>query len=116
MPLPETAPLTAIQPRRIGLAFLYALTLFLAASLLFSVQPLVGKMILPLLGGSPSVWNTCMLFFQGALLAGYAYAHASTAWLGVRRQALVHSVLLVFPAGISAPGTIPESRARPAEV
>ena len=53
----------------------YSLTLFLSAFLLFWIQPLFGKMALPLLGGSPGVWNTAMLFFQLALLAGYSYVH-----------------------------------------
>ena len=75
----------------------FAATLFVSALLLFLVQPMVGKMILPMLGGTPAVWNTCMVFFQAALLAGYAYAHATTAWLGVRRQALVHLVVLLVP-------------------
>jgi hypothetical protein len=61
------------------------------------MQPMVGKMILPLLGGTPAVWSTCMVFFQTALLAGYAYAHASTAWLGPRRQALLHLGVLALP-------------------
>jgi len=74
----------------------YAVTLFLSAFLVFLVQPMVGKMILPLYGGTPATWNICMLFFQTALLAGYLYAHAATKWLGVRRQAVVH--LLLFPA------------------
>src|SRR5437016_9228556 len=75
----------------------YAVTLFVSAFLLFLVQPMVGKMVLPLLGGTPAVWNTCMVFFQALLLAGYAYAHASTARLGVRRQALVHLAVLFLP-------------------
>src|SRR5947199_3585921 len=75
---------------------LLAITLFLSSSLLFLVQPMIAKMILPLLGGTPAVWNTCMVFFQAALLAGYAYAHATTAWLGVRRQALLHLALLLL--------------------
>ena len=49
---------------------LFAVTLFVSASLLFMVQPMVGKMILPLLGGSPAVWNACMVFFQALLLLG----------------------------------------------
>jgi hypothetical protein len=65
--------------------------------LLFLVQPMVAKMVLPLLGGTPAVWNTCMVFFQAALLAGYAYAHAAPAWLGVRRQAVLHVLLLLAP-------------------
>jgi hypothetical protein len=77
--------------------FLFACTLFLSAALLFGVQPMVAKMALPLVGGSPAVWATCMLFFQAALLGGYAYAHATTSWLGVRRQAILHAGLSVLP-------------------
>src|SRR5262245_22143600 len=61
---------------------------------------MVGKMILPLLGGTPAVWSTCMVFFQAALLTGYAYAHASSAWLGIRRQTLVHLALLLVPLAV----------------
>jgi hypothetical protein len=78
-------------------ALLYAFTLLVSAALLFVVQPMIARMVLPLLGGSPAVWNTCMVFFQAALLAGYAYAHASTAWLGVRRQVVLHAGLLLLP-------------------
>ena len=75
--------------------------MFVGATLLFVVQPMVGKMILPLLGGTPAVWSTCMVFFQAALLAGYAYAHASTAWLGASpRQALLHLGILVIPLSV----------------
>ena len=75
--------------------------MFVGATLLFVVQPMVGKMILPLLGGTPAVWSTCMVFFQAALLAGYAYAHASTAWLGASpRQALLHLGMLVIPLSV----------------
>jgi hypothetical protein len=84
---------------------LFATALFLNALLIFWVQPLFAKMVLPLLGGSPSVWTTCMLFFQAALLAGYAYGHAGIRALGIRRHALVHSVivwlpLLLLPLGV----------------
>ncbi len=78
----------------------FALTLFTSATLLFMIQPLVGKMMLPLLGGTPEVWNTCMVFFQAVLLAGYAYAHASAPpemELGVRWQSLVHLAVLSLP-------------------
>src|SRR5262245_3272290 len=61
---------------------------------------MVGKMVLPLLGGTPAVWSTCMVFFQAALLAGYAYAHASATWLGVRRQALLHLAVLAVPLAL----------------
>jgi hypothetical protein len=80
------------------MALLFAVTLFVSAVLLFWVQPLVGKMVLPLLGGTPAVWNTCLLFFQGLLLAGYAYALVVTRWLSVRSQALVHGALLALAA------------------
>lgn len=74
--------------------YLFAATLFVSAALLFWVEPLVGKMVLPLLGGSPAVWNTCLVFFQAALLAGYLYAHAASSWLSVRVQAVLHLTLL----------------------
>jgi spermidine synthase len=73
----------------------YALAIFSGAFLLFQVQPLIGKYILPWFGGGPGVWTTCMLFFQLLLLAGYAYAHFSARWLRPRSQAIVHLVLLV---------------------
>src|SRR5258708_2651723 len=72
----------------------YSLTIFLSAFLLFQVQPLIGRFILPWFGGTPSVWTTCMLLFQVLLLFGYAYAHAVAAWLRPRQQAIVHLVLL----------------------
>lgn len=76
---------------------LYSSTLFLGAFLLFLVQPMIAKMVLPLLGGAPAVWNTCMVFFQAVLLAGYAYAHQLPARLGVRRHAPLHLVVLALP-------------------
>ncbi|MBI2234976.1 MAG: hypothetical protein HYU57_08370, partial [Micavibrio aeruginosavorus] len=73
----------------------YATTLVLSAFLLFSVQLLFSKMILPLLGGSPSVWNTAMVFFQALLLAGYGYAHLTSHYMTIRKQALLHLGLLL---------------------
>ena len=73
---------------------LYISTLFLGAVLLFAVQPMVGRMLLPQLGGSPAVWNTCLVFFQGVLLLGYLYSHLSTRYLSLRRQAWIHVALL----------------------
>ncbi|GAC1322965.1 MAG: hypothetical protein NVSMB14_17100 [Isosphaeraceae bacterium] len=73
----------------------FATTAFLAAFLLFAVQPLTAKALLPLLGGYPEVWTTCMLFFQGMLLAGYAYAHVSTRVLGAKKQAIGHMILIL---------------------
>lgn len=74
----------------------YALTIFLSAFLLFLVQPLIGKYILPWFGGTPAVWTTCMLFFQVLLLGGYAYAHLLAGRLGHRKQCTVHVVLLAL--------------------
>ena len=85
---------------------LFSVTLFTGSALLFLVQPMVAKMILPGYGGSPAVWITSMLFFQAVLLAGYAYAHASTRVMGVRTQAAVH-VLLVLAALILLPIVVP---------
>jgi hypothetical protein len=78
--------------------FLFAVTLFLSAALIFWVQPLVGKMVLPLLGGTPAVWNTCLLFFQATLLAGYAYVLALTRWAGTRVQVFIHAAVLLVAA------------------
>jgi hypothetical protein len=94
---------------------IFTITIFLGAAMLFLVQPMIAKMVLPLLGGSPSVWNTCMVFFQALLLAGYAYAHYSVKLLGLRRQIVLHLVvislpLLLWPAGIppiAKPGSTP---------
>jgi SAM-dependent methyltransferase len=77
------------------LLIFFGATLFLSAALLFLVQPMIAKMVLPLFGGTPAVWNTCLLFFQTALLAGYATAHRLPAWLGVRRHAVLHLTLLL---------------------
>ena len=77
------------------LAIIYAATIFVSAFLLFQVQPLVSKHILPWFGGTPAVWTTCMLFFQMLLFAGYAYAHGSQQWLRPRQQAALHIGVLV---------------------
>ena len=74
----------------------FALTIFTGAFLLFQVQPLIGKFILPWFGGGPGVWTTCLLFFQVVLLGGYAYAHFSTSRLSPRRQVMLHAVLLAL--------------------
>ncbi|WNG40374.1 ferrichrome ABC transporter permease [Archangium violaceum] len=80
----------------------YALTLFLSAFLLFGVQPLAGKYALPWFGGTPSVWTTCMLFFQLMLLGGYAYAYVSVRRWSPRRQAQVHLGLLGLTVAVLA--------------
>lgn len=73
----------------------YAITIFLSAFLLFQVQPLIGKFILPWFGGSPAVWTTCMLFFQVLLLVGYSYAHLIATRLSTRGAATLHVLLLL---------------------
>lgn len=78
------------------LAVSYGLTIFLSAFLLFQVQPLIGKMILPWFGGSAAVWTTCMLFFQLVLLLGYFYSHWTVRYLTPSRQSLVHAGLLII--------------------
>src|SRR5215475_13842163 len=75
---------------------LYALTILVSAFLLFQVQPVIAKIILPWFGGSAAVWTVCLLFFQLALLAGYFYAHALVRYLKPRMQGLVHASLLVL--------------------
>lgn len=82
-------------PRRGHLYFLFASTIFLNAALLFWVQPMIAKMILPYLGGTPAVWNTSLFFFQGFLLGGYIYAHFASQWLGTRRHALLHAAIVL---------------------
>src|SRR5690349_6888855 len=73
---------------------LYTLTIFLSAFLLFEVQPVIAKIILPWFGGTSAVWSTCMLFFQLVLLLGYLYAHWRNRAPTSRRQAIVHTLLL----------------------
>jgi hypothetical protein len=73
---------------------LYAATIFLSAFLLFLVQPVMAKQILPWFGGSATVWTTCLVFFQSALLAGYAYADWTVRKLAARRAVMLHVALL----------------------
>ena len=73
---------------------LFAGTIFLGAFLLFQVQPLIGRFLLPWFGGTPEVWTTCMLFFQVFLLAGYAYAHWLSGLRTPRLQTVIHIGLL----------------------
>ena len=104
---------TSVIPRKRLLAsdyqlvpVVFAVALFISALLLFSVQPLVAKMLLPYLGGSPAVWNTCMVFFQVMLLGGYIYSHILPRKIGIRRHAILHVVLMIvtavfLPIGVS---------------
>ena len=96
---------------RSPLVMLFATTLFVSSFLLFLVEPIVARMILPILGGAPMVWNGCVLFFQCLLLAGYAYTHGASTWLGPRVSAAVYVVLLLVPFSflpfVIAPGSAP---------
>src|ERR671912_690997 len=78
---------------------LYALTIFASAFLLFLVQPIMAKQILPWFGGSAAVWTTCLVFFQFLLLFGYAYADWTTRRMKPRTQVTLHIVLLLLSAG-----------------
>ncbi len=94
---------------------LFGSALLLSAGLLFLLEPLFARMALPLLGGAAAVWTTCVVFYQGVLLAGYLYAHLGRRTLGLRRQALLHLALLglaalVLPFAIP-PGWIPPASA-----
>src|SRR5215203_55629 len=85
---------------------LFGVTIFVSSALLFSIQPMIAKMLLPLLGGTPAVWNTCMLFFQAVLLFGYAYALLVSRW-PLKRQLIVQLVVLCvafisLPIGLSS--------------
>src|SRR6187401_2349026 len=89
------APVAPARSRALVVTF--TATLFTRAFLMFLVEPMIARMVLPLLGGAAAVWNTCLVFFQAVLLCGYAYAHASTRLLGPRRQAAVHVVVMLAP-------------------
>ena len=85
----------------------YVAAIFVSAALLFAVQPLFAKMVLPRLGGTPAVWSVAMVFFQAMLLAGYAYAHALTRFLPGKASVVVHLVVMIvavfwLPLGIAA--------------
>ncbi|HVX99493.1 MAG TPA: fused MFS/spermidine synthase [Pseudorhodoplanes sp.] len=90
----------------------FAATIFLSATLLFSVQPMFTKMVLPMLGGSPSVWSVAMVFFQAVLLAGYGYAHVLTHWFDPRRAALAHLCVIAL-AFVSLPIAVATALGRP---
>ena len=95
---------------------LWMATIFLSAVLLFFVQPMFAKMVLPLLGGSPSVWSTALVFFQATLLAGYLYAHLSATWLTPPQQIVLHVGLLAaasFTLPIAVGGDIAPSLEQP---
>src|SRR5438046_1809486 len=112
-PTAETAR-AAAAPQR---ALLVTLTgaIFLSAALLFAVQPMFTKMVLPRLGGAPSVWSVAMVFFQAALLAGYGYAHLLTRYAPGRTSVVIH-LLVMIAACLALPLHIATGWGKPPEV
>src|SRR5918992_2309255 len=94
---------------------LFSATIFISAALLFLIEPMFAKFILPFFGSTPSVWTGSMMFFQAALLASYLYVHATTQWLGARRQAIVHLVLVLLPLLVLPVAVPAEEWAPPAD-
>lgn len=108
----QTKPLvTGGGPQWLGLMF--ALTILVSAFLLFQVQPLISKFILPWFGGSPAVWTTCMLFFQLTLFGGYAYAHILTRFFSPRKQGVVHLSLIALALALALPTIAPSVSWKP---
>src|SRR5215211_5575655 len=92
---------------------LFSTTIFVSAALLFLIEPMFAKFVLPSFGGTPAVWTGSMMFFQAALLGSYLYVHATTTWLGARRQAVLHLVVVLLPL-LVLPIAVPEGWAPPA--
>jgi spermidine synthase len=84
----------------VNIMIFFALIIFLSAFLLFQIQPMIGRFILPWFGGTPAVWSTVMLFFQALLTGGYAYAYGLIARLGSRRQGIIHLILVGLSLGL----------------
>src|SRR6266850_8313899 len=110
----ETAAARAAVPQKWLLAAFIA-AIFLSAALLFAVQPMFTKMVLPRLGGAPSVWSVAMVFFQAALLAGYGYAHLLTRYAPGRTSVLIHLAVMIA-ASLTLPLSIASGWGRPPEV
>src|SRR5437899_12202535 len=83
-----------------GTLALFGCTIFVGSALVFLVEPMVGKMVLPLFGGAPAVWAVSLVFFQAVLLAAYAFSHFSIRLLSVRRQSLLQLGLLLAPLAL----------------
>ena len=94
------------RPLSPGIRFRYGLTILVGAFLLFQVQLIIGKYILPWFGGTPAVWTTCLLFFQLLLLGGYLYAHILSVKLSGRSQTIVHLSVLGLSVVLIALGII----------
>ncbi len=107
-------PSVANFDRRLPLIILFAGTLFISASLMFVLQPLFGKLLLPLLGGSPAVWNTCMVFYQSLLFLGYLYAHFLSTRANQRRQIMIHAAIIMISL-LALPVALPENITPPTD-
>jgi hypothetical protein len=114
----HSIPDDVIQSRQLDnklghyVVLVFCSAVLVSSGLLFWVQPLFGKLLLPMLGGAPSVWNTAMMLFQGLLLAGYAYAHVLARLNNLRREILTHIVILLvglafLPIAIDRTGAPP---------
>jgi len=99
---------------RHSLIILFAGTLFISATLMFILQPLFGKLLLPLLGGSPAVWNTCMVFYQTLLFLGYLYAHFLSVKFSPHRQIQIHAVVIAISL-IALPVALPDNPIPPTD-
>jgi len=107
-------PSEAKTDRNITLIVLFAGTLFISASLMFVLQPLFGKLLLPLLGGSPAVWNTCMVFYQSILFLGYLYAHTISTRFNQHRQIQIHAAIILI-SFLALPVALPENTVPPTD-
>ncbi len=101
-----------MKQKMITQTLVFSITLLLSAWLLFWVEPLLAKMLLPLLGGTPAVWNTSMMFYQGLLLLGYFYAFLVTRFLRLSHQVILHLILLAL-AALTLPIVIPDYLTNP---
>ena len=109
---------SAVSPSHTALLGLYTTAMLTSAALLFVVQPMFARMVLPLLGGSPAVWNTALVFYQVVLLAGYSYAYVVNRWVPLPAQLILHAVLILLPFAVLPirlpPGAGPEPTGNPA--
>ena len=94
---PDARPATATGALVVPV---FAAAMFLSGFLLFMVEPMAARMVLPILGGVPMVWNGCVVFFQIVMLAGYGYAFGASRWVPLRRHVVLHAALLIAPAAV----------------
>src|SRR5262250_4013768 len=95
---PASEPTQGATSRRAMLLATFTAAIFVSAALLFMVQPMFTKLVLPRFGGAPSVWSVAIVFFQTALLAGYAYAHWLTRYAGGRASVAIHLTVTIAAA------------------